>query len=80
MNQSLKSVLGYWSDAVCEIKLWLLQLILQRVFGLTLEFRSVVVSERTVYETGSYLNSRVGNSNTIALWVAVVDTNSMTVA
>ena len=42
--------------------------------------QSLSVSERFVYETGSYLNSRVGNFNAIALWVAVVDTNSMTVA
>jgi hypothetical protein len=34
-----------------EIKLWLLQLILQKVFGLTLEFRNENVSKTTLFET-----------------------------
>jgi hypothetical protein len=39
------------STALYETKLYLLQLILQKVFGLTLEFSGSVVSERMVCET-----------------------------
>jgi hypothetical protein len=40
-----------YSDAVHEIKPWLLQLILQKVFGLTLEFRYIGVSKTDVFDT-----------------------------
>jgi hypothetical protein len=40
-----------YSDAVHEIKPWLLQLILQKVFGLTLEFRYIGVSKTSVFDT-----------------------------
>jgi hypothetical protein len=38
------------SDPVCEIKLWILQLILRKMFGLTLEFRREHESKRSLFE------------------------------
>jgi hypothetical protein len=51
-----------YSDAVHEIKPWLLQLILQKVFRLTLEFRPQHVSKRTVSEITLLLNSRLNQN------------------
>jgi hypothetical protein len=59
-----------YSDAVHEIKPWLLQLILQKVFGLSLEFRYKIVPKTTLSDTHQpeFLYASDQNNCNESLW------------